>query len=182
MTTDTPSETTAAEPPPAVPAAPSDAPPPAAPPAAEQPNTQLLLLKDKVQRYLADLVGSVQLTPDGAFTFQLGSTRVFVICQARTPEMTTVKIVAPVLIGCAASPELFEHIALHADDYMFGHLSAERAEDGTIGVYFTHILLGDFLDPEELKGAVGRVATTADEIDDELKTRFGGRRFHDDVA
>jgi hypothetical protein len=169
----------AGEPPPSPPAAAE--PPPTSPPAAEPPNTQLLILKDKVQRYLADLIGGVELTADGRFTFQHGSARVFVTCTEWHGE-TLVTVTAPVLIECAASPELFEHIALAGDDYVFGHLFAQRADDGTVAVLLTHRLLGDFLDPDELKHAVGGVVTSGDQVDDELKTRFGGKRFHDNVA
>jgi hypothetical protein len=141
------------------------------------------VLKDKVQRYLTDLVGSVQVIPDGSYTVQSGSARVFVRCHPWADgESTIVSIVCPILFGCPASPELYEHVAVHADDYLFGHLSAQRADDGTISISLTHSLLGDFLDPEELKTAVGAAVTTADRLDDELKARFGGKRFHDDVA
>lgn len=164
------------------------APSPPAPPApggdgAAQANTQLLVLKDKVQRFLADMVGGLQLTATGDFTFQFGSARVFINCASFGPAGDTlVRVTAPVLFECKPSPELYEHIATHSDDYLFGHLSAQTQQDGTVAVMFTHILLGDFLDPEELKRAVGGVVSTADQIDDELKTRFGGKRFHDDVT
>jgi hypothetical protein len=39
-----------------------------------------------------------------------------------------VGIRVPLLFGCAPSAELFQHIALRADDYIFGHLSAFEAE------------------------------------------------------
>jgi Putative bacterial sensory transduction regulator len=152
-------------------------------PRPEEPNPHVLLLKDKVQRYLADMVGAVQLTPDGAYSFQAGSAQVFVRCmQWGTGDRTLVSIVCPVLFAAAPSPELYEHIAVHADDYLFGHLSAANQDDGTVSVFFTHTLLGDYLDPEELKQAVGAVVTTANTLDDELKTRFGGSRFHEDGA
>jgi Putative bacterial sensory transduction regulator len=193
MSTDAPSppgppstpEPPAGGPPPAPPPEPPAPPAPPAPeaPQAEEPNTHVLLLKDKVQRYLADMVGAVQLTPDGAYSFQAGSARVFVRCRPwGTSDNTLVNVICPVLFECPASPELYEHIALHADDYLFGHLSAQKADDGTISIYFTHTLLGDYLDPDELKHAVGGVVTTADQLDDQLKARFGGKRFHDDAG
>jgi hypothetical protein len=141
----------------------------------------VLLLKDKVQRYLADLIGSVELIPDGAYSFQTGSARVFVRCTPWGSDSTIVSVTCPILFECPASPELYEQIATHADDYLFGHLSATVQDDGTVMVMFTHTLLGDFLDPEELKHAVGALVTTADQLDDELQARFGGKRFHDDV-
>ena len=38
----------------------------------------LLQVKDKVQRYLSEKVNHIELTPEGAFTFRNGSTRVWV--------------------------------------------------------------------------------------------------------
>jgi hypothetical protein len=180
--TPTPPAPPPAEPPTGSTAATEAPPPPPTPPAPEQPNTALLVLKDKVQRYLTELVGTVEVAPDGALTLQVGSTRVFVRSLPWGEDKTTVGVSCPVLMGVKASPELFEHVATHSDDYLFGHLSAQRADDGTVTVTFTHTLLGDYLDPEELKVAVGAVVTTADQIDDDLKARFGGTRFHDDVA
>jgi hypothetical protein len=154
---------------------------PPAPPASDQANVALLVLKDKVQRYLGDMVGAVQVTPDGDYTFQLESARVFVKCWIwEGPGAGIVSITAPLLMGCKASPELFEHVALHADDWLFGHLSARRsATDGEVDLFFNHVLLGDYLDPEELKRAAGAVIGTANDLDDQLQAKFGGKRFHE---
>jgi hypothetical protein len=140
---------------------------------------EILVLKDKVQRYLSELVGTVEIDRDGDFTLRHGSSRVFVRCAELKGDRTYVAITVPLLFGCQASPELFRHVATHADDWVFGHLSAHEGDDG-VAVFFTHRLLGDYLDPEELKSAVGGVAATADDLDNELQGQFGGRRFHED--
>ena len=44
---------------------------------------------------------------------------------------------------------------------------------------FDHALLGDFLDPDELIGAVRDHVHTADELDDIVHDRFGGKRYTD---
>lgn len=165
MTTDTPS------------------PPESPPPGAEQPDTQLLLLKDKVQRYLTDLAGTIQIAPDGLFTLKMGSARVFISCTswAQTGK-TLVGLECPVLIDCQPSAELYEDIATRANDYLFGHLSAAPQTDGSVIVMFTHTLLGDYLDPDELKTAVLGVLSTADQIDEDMKARFGGKRFQEDPS
>ena len=179
-----PAPPNAEEPPASDPAAsgsPAPAPPPAVAPASDLPNTALLILKDKVQRYLTDLAGTIQLLPDGLFAVDSGSARVLVLCDEWAgADQTLVHVFAPLLQGVKPSPELYEHVALHADDYLFGHLSARPEDDGTIAVMFTHVMLGDYLDPEELKHAVGGVLAPADILDDELQARFGGKRFHED--
>ena len=52
------------------------------------------------------------------------------------------------------APSVFEYIALHADDYIFGHLNATRTDDG-LRIGLSHCLLGDYLDEDELIRAVG---------------------------
>jgi hypothetical protein len=141
----------------------------------------VLVLKDKVQRYLGELVGTVEIDRNGCFTFQYGSARVFVGCEQLSEDRTYVSIRVPLVFECAPSPELFRHIATHADDWIFGHLSAHEGDDG-VTISFTHQLLGDYLDPEELRSAVAAMVHTGDELDNELQARFGGVRFHDDVG
>jgi|GEM_PF-550816 len=185
-----------ADPPSAPPS--GDAPPPPAPPAtspesaptgppqgaspADQPNIPLLVLKDKVQRYLSDMGVVVEVLQDGDFSFRYGSARVFISCWTRPgSDRTMVTITAPVLIGCKATPELYEHVALHGSEWIYGHLSLQKTQaEGEVNVLFSHILMGDFLDPEELKQSVGALVTSADGLDDELQARFGGKRFHEE--
>ena len=56
-------------------------------------------------------------------------------------------------------------------------------EDGTsCFVAFDHTLLADYLDPEELVQAVVAVAVTADDVDDTVHDKFGGKRYTDQDA
>jgi hypothetical protein len=52
-------------------------------------------------------------------------------------------------------------------------------DSGNIQVLFEVCLPGDTIDPGEFKQALIAVATTADDLDDELKTKFGGKRYED---
>jgi hypothetical protein len=142
--------------------------------------SDVLVLKDKVQRFLTDLVGGFEVDRDGDFTFQYGSARVFVRCGEISDDRTFVGLTVPLLFDVPPSTELFKHIALHADDWIFGHLSAAE-RGGNVDVFFTHRLLGDYLDPEEFRSALGGLVGTADTLDNELQQQFGGRRFHEDV-
>lgn len=142
----------------------------------------VLAAKDKVQRYLSDFVGSVDLLPDGRLAFEYGSTRLFVRVDGRgDPEYTFAIFTAPVAIDVPTSPELFKWLAVNSGNYLFGHLEClmESENDETCTVIFTHTLLTDYLDAEELRRAVGVVVFTADELDDEFVAKFGGKRFTD---
>ena len=52
-------------------------------------------------------------------------------------------------------------------------------ENGTCFIQFDHTILGDYMDPEELVTAVGAVMYTADDLDEIVHTRFGGKRYAD---
>ena len=55
-----------------------------------------------------------------------------------------------------------------------GHDSLD-VTDGRGTLVLRHTLLADYLDEPELSNAVRAIAFTADEIDNELKAKFGGR-------
>lgn len=141
--------------------------------------SDVLTVKDKVQRYLTDLVGRIEIDSDGDFTFRHGSARMFVSVGAIGKDNTVVALNVPLTLRVRPSAELFHFIATNADRYVFGHLSASERDDGVL-VMYSHSLLGDYLDAEELKWAVGAMATTADDLDNEIRDKFGGDLFHED--
>ncbi len=139
----------------------------------------VLEVKDRVQRYLAEVIGTVQIDKEGDFNFRHGSSQVYVRIKEWSDDSTIVYILSPVCMEVPPSPELFQYIATNSDSYIFGHLSAQEKDDGVM-VMLTHNLLGEFLDQDELKWALYAIAKTADEIDDEIKEKFGGKTFHED--
>ena len=88
-------------------------------------------------------------------------------------------IFCPALLDVPVTPALFEYVATN-NKYRFGKLSVIILESGKAVVEVGYALLGTYLDPEELTVAVGMVAGLADDLDDEMKAKFGGRRFHED--
>ena len=140
----------------------------------------VLEVKDRVQRMLSEIVGVVQIDGDGDFTFSYESTRIWVSAYWWEPqELTVVNVYAIPLWNVPGSPEFFERITREAYDMRFGALSLYKREDGLYNVNFRHALVGETLDPEELKTAVLAVAYTADNLDDELQKEFGGQRWAD---
>ena len=138
-------------------------------------------VRAKVQQILTENFSSVVIDSDGDFSLRRGSAQVFVRVWAREgSEPTFVAVTVPLLLEVKPSPELFEFVAIHADDYVFGHLNASRRDD-SIDIFLSHTLLGDYLDEAELDSAVGVLLGVADKLDDELKAQFGGRRFHEDT-
>jgi hypothetical protein len=143
----------------------------------------LLEVKDRVQRYLIgmDLHG-IEVIESG-FTFRSGSTRLFIRVLEygeSDDSYTAIHFSVPVVLDLKPSPELFEYVARHSDDKVFGHMGLDDEADGTLTLTFNHTLLGDYLDPPELERTVYAVAGTSDSIDNDLASRFGGRVFHED--
>jgi hypothetical protein len=136
--------------------------------------------KKKVQQYLTNNFGDVNIDKDSDFSLRHGSARIFVRTHANEDaDFTWIKLDVPLLLEVKETPQVFEHVALHSDDYMFGHLNAVRGDNGLM-IFLSQSLLGDYLDEQELVRAVGAMLGTAESLDDELKTQFGGKRFHED--
>lgn len=134
--------------------------------------------RQRVQRMLADLFGRIEVDNEGDFTLRHGSARVFIRVTEGFGDHTLVDVRSFTNMRVPPSPELFRYIATE-NHYVFGALRALEGDDGVL-VIFRQTLLGDTLDPEELRTAVIAVAGTADDVDDEIQSRFGGDRFHED--
>ena len=136
-------------------------------------------VRSKVQQFLTQNFNDVNIDREGDFSLRNGSARIFVRTRTREgSDITWISLDVPLLLEVKETPQVFEHVALHADDYVFGHLSAARTDDGLM-IYLSHALLGDYLDEPELLRAVGAMLGTADDLDDDLKDKFGGKRFHE---
>lgn len=134
-------------------------------------------VRSRVQGMLTQ-IGNVTLDSDGDYSFGNGSTRVFI----RVTELDAFSIVnvyAPVLRAVVLTPDVYKYVAEVSDSYTFGHVVLRTDEDGAGSLYFVHRVLADYLDLEELQRSVLAVASTADELDDQLMARFGGKRFID---
>lgn len=137
----------------------------------------IALVKEKVQRYLTDMLGSVTIDRDGDFAIRYGSSQIYVRVAA-FGEGSVVSVFAPTNYEVPPSAELYRYVAEINRNYVFGKFST-RETDGKVAVSLTHALLGEYLDPDELKSAVGLLASLADQVDDDIKSKFGGRRFHE---
>lgn len=136
----------------------------------------LALLRDRVESYLQEAIGHWDTDADGDYGFTHESARVFVCPRMWTGDKTVVRVFSVTNLGLAATPELMEHLVTENFHLTFGHF-AYNENDGS--VWFIHNLLGDFLDREELLTAVRMVASQANQYDDRIKDRFGGRLFTD---
>ena len=140
----------------------------------------------KVQRILTGPMG-LRIGLQGntiTVTFSEVSTRVNVNIQEwgtnKDGDPTSlVQISCPILWEVDPSPALFEWVA--KSSYYFGHVSVhdDTTSPGKLFLMMSHTLLGDYLDEEELSSALYAILGTADNLDDELKGKFGGKRLAD---
>jgi hypothetical protein len=140
----------------------------------------IALVQDRVEQILrANVEEAMQRLPDGTISLVHEGVEVVVAVEA-WEKSTTVTTWAELMPSVARSAELFEYIALEASSRIFGHVVAiplddeqdQRAE-GRVRLIFSHAILGDFLDPDELIGVVLVIAIASLEIRHELSERFG---------
>jgi hypothetical protein len=143
------------------------------------------VISAKVQRMLTAEFNDIRLTKDGGFSLPMGSTTVFVEIKEWTADKDSnprslVYLWCPVAREVPISPELFEWAATEGRKSWFGGVVVQKNQDGkTAFVTFDHTLLGNFLDPDELSSAAYMVGWTADDLDDVVTTKFGGKRYTD---
>ncbi len=111
---------------------------------------------------------------DGKCRVERGSTAVFVSAHAWQDRYTIIELVCPVLNGVDLSEDLLKRLNELNEKLYFGKAYWRNNE-----VWIAHNLLGDHLDSDELIASVGMMAVVADHLDDELKARFGGKRWRE---
>ncbi len=138
--------------------------------------TDAQLVKNKIQQILMDQELMVTLLPNG-FQVPFDTTAVNInVLEQET--RTLVMMFVPVLREVPPSPELFKYIAIEGQQYFFGNLRYVPDVDQGL-VSFEQTLLGDYLDADELMASLAALASTGNELDEELQKRFGGKRFVD---
>ncbi|MGB7983397.1 MAG: hypothetical protein WCF36_21675 [Candidatus Nanopelagicales bacterium] len=132
----------------------------------------------KIQRFLSEEDLFVRLSGDG-LVVPYDSTAVF-ISVLEQKERSLVRFTAPVILEAPDTPELTRWVATDGQQYFFGAAALRMRAEGTVDVVLDHTLLGDFLDREELHAVIGALANTANDLDEQLKGKFGGRRLNED--
>ena len=128
----------------------------------------------RIQKMLHEWLGKVEIDGDGDFVFHMESTA----CFGRVVDWGDGDLLfnawAPVLLDVPLTNELYKFVA--TESYDVGNLMLEESDSGNTGLLkFQYRILANDLDESELKMAVGVVASTADNLDDKLQKRFGGR-------
>jgi hypothetical protein len=136
-------------------------------------------VKIMVQRILTEELTSVRLGSDGLIILENDSATGFVEVLEWGDDQTIVKVSSTVLWDVPLVPDLFQWVATEGQARWFAHYRVFIDDDGTGDLMLEHDLLGDFLDPAELIEAVYAVMVGADSMDEDLQSRFGGKRSAD---
>lgn len=136
----------------------------------------LALLRGRVESVLGGLFGGFGTLPDGDLAVDVGSVRVFVA----TRLVDTVAVVRVFAITNVDVPTDTE-VAAYLLSLNFGLVIGRFSLDPTgRTVWFDHVVGGDEVTTNTLARVVSAVAATADQHDDEIKKRFGGRTFREE--
>jgi hypothetical protein len=155
--------------------------------------SNLLVVRDKVTRFAKEVFNVVMIDDDGDLVIPYESTKIFIRTLEReiSPDMeefwsenqlsrTAVYVWAPTIFDVKPSNELYKWVATEGTDFFYGHCKVSPfGDNGNVQVIFEITIAGDTIDPGELKQALLAVATTADDLDDVLKAKFGGKRVED---
>lgn len=117
----------------------------------------------------------VEQDAHGDFTVPFGSTMAFAQVSTDPDGRAVIDVWAPVATDVSITADLHRFAAERS--FLFGRLVVEATGDGVGQVVLTHTLLGEPLTGDVVLQVLGAVAGTADDLDDEVVSRFGGRRF-----
>lgn len=147
-------------------------------------SVNLVKLKEKTERYLKDVVDRFEVVMD-SYRVRYGSTVVSIEPELWNEEedSTILRMIAVVLTGVkkTGNQAMFEDLSRLNDTYRFGKFYWTPTEDNEDeGIIFVEQqMLGEFVDFEEFKQVLISLAYAADEVDDELQTKYGGDRWID---
>jgi len=136
--------------------------------------TALNLLRERVESYLRNEMGNVDVDAEGDYRVSFESARVFVCPRPWSDDKSVVRIFSITNTDVPVSSDLTRFLVTENFHLLFGHLAYSEVERS---VWFVHNLLGDFLDEDELTTALRVVVTQANRYDDLIKEKFGGRLF-----
>jgi Putative bacterial sensory transduction regulator len=139
----------------------------------EEPES-VVKLREQIEGKLAEMLDAYGVDPRGSYVFGLDSARVFIVPAWLQNEATVVRVFAITNLDVPVTAQLTAFLLEKNLDFVIGAFALDAENKA---VWFNHNLLGEFMVPEQLEATLGAVAETANELDDEIKQRFGGRLY-----
>lgn len=142
--------------------------------------TGLFVDVDELRAYVGGLLramlGGYEVDAFGNMTFTAEGARIFVTV-GPGPLGPHVGVFSITNIGVELVPDLAAFLLRTNHRMAFGAFSYEPEQGG---IWLRHSLLGGTLDGPELRGAILSVASTASQVADLIRDRFGGSSFGDE--
>jgi hypothetical protein len=135
---------------------------------------QVLKLRELIEGKLTELVDLYFTDEHGNYVLGIASARVFIVPTWIESGSTVIRVFAITNLDVPVTQELTSYLLAKNLEFVFGGFALD-ADAGA--VWFNHNMLGDFAHPDQLEATLAAVAQTADQYDDEIKERFGGRLY-----
>ena len=135
-------------------------------------------MRAKVKAIMQARFSGAEMDQDGDWSVPFDSARLYIHVEYFGGQHTVVRLTTSVLAGVNLSADLYKWVSTEGQVQFFGTLMVHTFADGTHSLLCAHSLLGDRLDADELVIAVEAVGAMANQLDDELQPRFGGRKFN----
>lgn len=139
-------------------------------------------VRQKIQRIIADELGSATVDKDGDVRVVHDSAVTF-ISTIEQQNRVIIKFWSVLAVDIRPTPELFQWVATEGQGYFFARMRVSDwdEEANTVSVKWEYDLLGDYLDKAELVNAMHVVVGLSNDLDDDIVSRFGGRRWTDEA-
>jgi Putative bacterial sensory transduction regulator len=131
-------------------------------------------IREVIEGKLAQLVDKYFVDEHGNYVLGIESARVFIVPTWVENGSTVIRVFAITNLDVPITPELTTWLLEKNLEFVFGGFALDASEGA---VWFNHNMLGDFAHPEALEATLAAVTQTADQYDDEIKSRFGGRLY-----
>ncbi|MDR7418839.1 MAG: YbjN domain-containing protein [Armatimonadota bacterium] len=132
---------------------------------------------EKVGQYMKELFGELASARDDvpAYYLWMGSAAVQAFVYAWGDKEAVVNVRSYVVTGAERTPEMLEFLLKENFNMRFGAFGLDKDGDVT----FEHNLIGSTCDKNELRTSMMAVLGTADQYDDQIVSRWGGKRAMD---
>ena len=137
-------------------------------------------VQKKVESYLTKEFGQIVVENNGCINIPYQTTIVTISCHDYE-DSVVVRISGLINRNCKFKKDIYEWMAKKNLELLFGNITHFETTDGNMTTIQCN-LLGDDLDHSELTTALLIAGLTADRLDEEFQSRFGGQRFIDGHA
>ena len=131
-------------------------------------------LREKIESTLEKLYSGYVIDAHGNYVVGVDTARVFIVPTWLDEDTTVIRLFAITNLDVPVSEDLMRYLLAKNLEFVFGAFALDVEQRA---VWFTHNLLGAFTAPEEIEATLAAVAETADEYDNEIKAKFGGRLY-----